>query len=250
MKIFENINEWKKFRKEHPSSMGFVPTMGALHDGHLSLIKHARRENEKVIVSIFVNPTQFNDPCDLDNYPVDLDRDIASLKELEVDYLFLPTKKSIYPEDYNCKVIENNLGRILCGKTRTGHFDGVLTVVMKLFNIVGPSRAYFGEKDYQQLSLIKKMAANFFMDVEVIGCPIIREADGLAMSSRNVLLDKKHRCLAPWFYKILKNTESIDLKKRKLEEIGFKVDYLEKHDSRLYGAVFLNEVRLIDNVKL
>ena len=163
MKIFENINEWKKFRKEHPSSMGFVPTMGALHDGHLSLIKHARRENEKVIVSIFVNPTQFNDPCDLDNYPVDLDRDIASLKELEVDYLFLPTKKSIYP-DYNCKVIENNLGRILCGKTRTGHFDGVLTVVMKLFNIVGPSRAYFGEKDYQQLSLIKTFLSLFFLE--------------------------------------------------------------------------------------
>ncbi len=230
------------------NKIGFVPTMGAFHEGHLSLIRMSLRDNDITVVSIYVNPTQFNDKDDLAKYPNTIDEDIKKLKDLDVDYLFLPEYRDLYPDDFNYKIVETELSKELCGASRPGHFTGVLTVVMKLFNIVKPNRAYFGEKDYQQLMLIKGMADAFFMDIEIIAGMTIREEDGLAMSSRNLLLTSEERKKASVFPDLLRSKLSDEEVIRLLQENGFKVDYIEQKFGRRFGAVYLGQVRLIDNV--
>ncbi len=240
----------KELQKLTEKTIGFVPTMGALHEGHVSLIKKSLDENDITIVSIFVNPTQFNNRDDLEKYPVQIEDDLNILKELKVDYAFLPDYKALYPDEYRYRVEENDFSKKLCGKFREGHFTGVLTVVMKLFNIVKPTRAYFGEKDFQQLLLIKGMVEAFFMDIEIVACPTVREEDGLALSSRNLRLNSDERKKAPLLYKLLKSKRSDEEVKAELEKYGFKVDYIVSLNGRRFGAAYLGKVRLIDNVEI
>lgn len=249
MKTFSNPLELKRELKKHIGKIGFVPTMGALHKGHLSLIEASKKENDFTVVSIFVNPTQFNDPNDYNNYPNTHSEDLFHLSALKVDYLFTPTKDSIYNDNYSYQLIENNFSKKLCGAAREGHFEGVLTIVMKLLNIVNPTKAYFGEKDYQQYQLIKGMVESFHMDVEIVPMPTKREKDGLAMSSRNLLLTESERNIAPKFAELIKTDLDDEKLKDELENSGFKIDYIETIENRRFGAVHLGNVRLIDNVE-
>jgi len=230
-------------------SIGLVPTMGALHDGHLSLIKHARAENDRVVVSIFVNPTQYDDPEDLEQYPRTLAADTGRAEAAGADLIFHPEFEDIYRDDYRFRITESEFGREFEGAHRKDHFDGVLTVVLKLFNIVQADRAYFGEKDWQQLLLVRDMAAAFFHRTEIVACPTIREPDGLAMSSRNVHLNQEERRLAPEFHRALSSGAPTDDMERQLADLGFVVDYVEQRGDRILGAVRLGRVRLIDNVQ-
>ena len=187
--VRENVKQWKK----EGQTVGFVPTMGYLHEGHGSLITKARENNDKVVVSIFVNPMQFGPTEDLDSYPRDLEKDSKYCESLGVDLIFHPEPSEMYHDDFSSYVDMSVLTEELCGLSRPVHFRGVCTVVNKLFNIVQPDRAYFGEKDAQQLAIIKHMVQDLNMDIEVVGCPIIREEDGLAKSSRNTYLSPEER---------------------------------------------------------
>jgi pantoate--beta-alanine ligase len=200
------IAEMRQLRKEIAEPVGFVPTMGYLHEGHLSLVKRARAENKSVVVSIFVNPTQFGPKEDFKNYPRDTQRDLAML-ELEADIVFIPSAAEMYPEDYDSWVELGSITERLEGFARPGHFRGVTTVVAKLFNIVQPAKAYFGQKDAQQLLVIKKMVADLNMNLEVVACPTVRELDGLAMSSRNSYLNPEQRRAATVLYRALNLAE-------------------------------------------
>lgn len=197
MKIFrlsEEIQSYLAIIREQKQTIGFVPTMGALHRGHMSLIEEAMQNNNTVVCSIFVNPTQFDRKEDLEKYPVTLDQDIKMLQEIGCDILFCPNVKEMYPEQTVAKNYEfGSLETIMEGAKRPGHFDGVATIVSKLFDIIAPSHAYFGQKDYQQLAIIRALNKKLSRTVKIISCPIVRENDGLAMSSRNVRLDKVHR---------------------------------------------------------
>lgn len=230
--------------------LGFVPTMGALHSGHETLLKQARAENDIVVLSIFVNQTQFNDPNDYAKYPSTWDADFAMAQKNNVDYIFYPKFSDMYPDNYRYKVIENDFSKLLCGKDRPGHFDGVLSVVMKLFNIVRPQQAYFGEKDFQQLSLIRDMVDSFFMNIKIVPVKTVRESDGLAMSSRNVRLSPEQRALAPMIFKTITQKISATEAAQKLSELGFRVDYVTDYKSRRFVAAHIGEVRLIDNVEI
>jgi pantoate--beta-alanine ligase len=223
--------------------------MGALHDGHFSLIRRAREDNDRVVVSIFVNPTQYDDPDDLARYPRSLEKDLVASDDAGADLVFHPEADAIYHDDYRYRVTERDLSRILEGAHREGHFDGVLTVVLKLFSIIPADRAYFGEKDWQQLELVRGMTKALFLPVEIIACPTVREPDGLAMSSRNSLLTTDERSLAPEFHRILASRIPLADMSRRLVEIGFAVDYVERRADRILGAVRLGKVRLIDNVQ-
>ena len=192
MKILKTIDELQNIRKEIKTSLGFVPTMGALHDGHISLIKKARKENDVVIVSIFVNPTQFLPGEDLDAYPRKDEADKKICEMCKVDYVFMPEISSMYKEE-EILLKACNKSYILEGKSRPGHFDGVLQIVLKLFGLVQPTNAYFGKKDAQQLSLITQMVKDFFLPINIVACEIVREVDGLALSSRNVYLNETQR---------------------------------------------------------
>ncbi len=252
MRTVASVADWRTMRAEIESSgntLGFVPTMGTLHAGHTSLVERSLEENAKTVVSIFVNPTQFNDPTDLENYPRTLGVDTQRLEELGVDDLFLPDRSTVYPDDYRYRLTETDLSTRLCGAHRPGHFEGVLTVVMRLFNIIRPHRAYFGEKDYQQYRLIKDMAAAFFMDVEIRSCPIVRNADGVALSSRNTLLSPDGRKLAAEFAAILREGTSAAGVREQLESRGITVDYVEDWSDGRLAALFIDDVRLIDNVE-
>lgn len=252
MRIFKDLQAWRHVRVSElgTSSIGFVPTMGALHQGHVSLLERARRESDIVVLSIFVNPTQFNNPNDLATYPSTLEADLRLAEKSGVDFVLLPDNEQVYPDSYRYKVSESEFSRELCGAHRPGHFDGVLTVVMRLFNLVQPHRAYFGEKDYQQLLLIKGMAESFFMNLEIVPCPTVREADGLAMSSRNVRITANGREKARIFPRILNSATSSATAQSLLEQEGFLVDYVVDKENRRFGAVTIDGVRLIDNVEL
>jgi pantoate--beta-alanine ligase len=178
--------------------------MGALHAGHASLVKQARIENDVVVASIFVNPTQFNDPDDLKHYPRTLDSDLILLDKLDTDFVFVPSVEEMYPEEDLRSFDLGGLDQVMEGKQRRGHFRGVAQIVSKLFLICEPHRAYFGQKDFQQLVIVRRLVKLLQMDIQVVACPIIRESDGLALSSRNVQLNKKDRKLAPWIHTILK----------------------------------------------
>lgn len=249
MKIIKSVEEWRNEQKNFGNkTVGFVPTMGGLHNGHLSLMKKNRVENDIAVASVYLNPTQFNDKKDLETYPANFDDDVKLLESAGIDYLFAPTYDVMYPDDYRYKLSENDFSKMLCGATRPGHFDGVLTVVMKLFNIIQPTNAYFGEKDFQQFQLLKGMVEAFFMNINLIPCPIVREENGLAISSRNRKLSPNGLKIAPKLHEILVMKNSISEKEKLLTEAGFKVDYITEYKGRLYAAAFLEEVRLIDNV--
>jgi pantoate--beta-alanine ligase len=254
MRIVETVAELMTHRRERGQvSTGFVPTMGALHDGHLSLLNRARGENAQVWASIFVNPAQFDEKADLQSYPRPLEQDLAMLRGAGCDLVFLPRADEMYPDDYRYRVIETELSRLYCGAGRPGHFDGVLTVVLKLLMLVRPERAYFGEKDFQQLRLVEGLAKAFFLDTEIVPCRLVRESDGLALSSRNRLLTNEERAQAPGFHRAL--ARSIEESRpaaaaaADLEQAGFQVEYVADHDGRRLAAVRLGKVRLIDNVE-
>ncbi len=246
-----DLKEWQSLRKTLQGSLGFVPTMGALHRGHRQLIEQARQENQVVVVSIFVNPTQFDREDDFKNYPSTWDSDLKLLSEVGVDYVLRPKAAQMYADGFHFKVSEDNISHKLCGAHRPGHFEGVLTVVMKLLNLIQADRAYFGEKDFQQLQLVKHMCQSFFLPTQIVACPTLRESDGLAFSSRNQRLSPQQRELAPLLYQILKNSRlSLEQMRKTLEEAGFKVDYVEELWGRRFAAAWLGSVRLIDNVEL
>lgn len=207
MQCFSTKEELRAAIKKHLAAnhtIGFVPTMGYLHDGHLSLIKKARSENDIVVVSVFVNPTQFGPNEDLDAYPRDEERDRALLEGEKTDIAFFPTADELYPDGYSTYVqVEGGITESLCGRSRPGHFRGVATIVTKLFNLVSPTKAYFGQKDAQQVAVIIRMAEDLDMDLEIVPCPTVRESDGLAMSSRNTYLAPEHRRQVPGIYRAL-----------------------------------------------
>lgn len=251
MKIFTSIAEWQTWRDAmHVRSIGFVPTMGALHQGHLSLVEASRNDNAVTVVSVFINPKQFDDKVDFEAYPDDHAQDLAQLEKAGVDAVLLPDEQQIYIDDYRFKVTESDFSQRLCGAHRPGHFDGVLTVVMRLLNLVRPDNAYFGEKDYQQLQLIRDMVAAFFMPVNIIACATVREADGLAMSSRNQHLDASRRAQAAALYATLKQSRTAVEARQVLTGWGFDVDYVEDIADRRLAAARLGSTRLIDNVEI
>ncbi len=253
MTIIKSIDKWIELFKEKQmtgATIGLVPTMGALHEGHISLIKKSVGENEITAATIFVNPTQFNNPDDLSKYPLTWDEDIEKLERAGADYLLYPTYDDLYRDAYRYKIIESEFSNDLCGSTRSGHFDGVLTVVMKLLSISRATKAYFGEKDWQQYQLIKGMTEAFFIDTKIVPCPLIREESGLALSSRNKLISQENRMIAPLLYKTISSGIKIENMKKQLIDNGFVIDYLEKKENRIFAAVFLGEVRLIDNVSI
>lgn len=249
-KVVKTTSEYRSIFEDHLKNLriGFVPTMGALHEGHLTLMKKAKAENDVVVTSIFVNPTQFNNPEDLKKYPRTLDEDLKLLSSVGVDYLFYPEINDMYPDDYKYKVSESSFSKILCGAHRPGHFDGVLSIVMKLFNIIKPTKAYFGEKDYQQLKLIQGMVESFFMNVEVIPVPTVRDEKGLALSSRNQRLSLEGILKAQAFAKTLKQNKSLEEIKNEMTKQNIEVEYLEEHFGRRFAAVHIEGVRLIDNI--
>ena len=266
--VREQVKEWKK----QGLSVGFVPTMGYLHEGHKSLMDAARKGNDKVVVSIFVNAMQFGPTEDLATYPRDLDHDAALCESAGVDLIFHPEAEEMYEKDFCSFVDMTGLTEGLCGKTRPIHFRGVCTVVNKLFNIVTPDHAYFGQKDGQQLAVIKRMVRDLNMDIEIVGCPIVREEDGLAKSSRNTYLSPEERKAALILSKTvalgkeLAKTEKdankvVEAMKKNIEtEPLAKIDYVEAVDAlsmapveKLEGtcmlamAVYIGKTRLIDN---
>ena len=252
MKVWSNLADWRVARGEPAlagRSVGFVPTMGALHNGHRALLARARAENDCVVLSIFVNPTQFNDPADLARYPRTLEADLAVAAGL-IDHVIVPASEELYPDNYAYRVSEDFLSRRLEGAHRPGHFDGVLTVVLKLLNVVQPTRAYFGEKDWQQLRLVEGMARALFLPVEIIACPTERDADGLALSSRNRRLSPTARLRAALFPHILRSASTAEAATTALKETGFEVDYVADEAGVRLGAIRTENVRLIDNVRL
>jgi pantoate--beta-alanine ligase len=251
VKIFTSISEWQSWRDTiETTPVGFVPTMGALHLGHLSLVEASREKNALTVVSVFINPKQFDECSDFEAYPADFQKDLKQLERAGVDAVLLPDTKQIYADDYRFKVTENDFSQHLCGVHRAGHFDGVLTVVMRLLNLVRPDNAYFGEKDYQQLQLIRDMVAAFFIPVNIVACETVREADGLAMSSRNQHLDSRRRKQAATLYATLKNSRTANDAREKLLAKGFDVDYVEDIAGRRLAAARLGNTRLIDNVQI
>jgi len=278
-KTAEQLHEWLKECRKNGITIGFVPTMGALHDGHLSLVKNSKSNTSLTVCSIFINPTQFNDPKDYEKYPVTIEEDIYKLESNDCDILFLPTARGIYPQDADRKK-HFELGwleEILEGKYRPGHFQGVCMVVEKLLKIVEPGVLYLGQKDYQQCMVIKRLIELIGMNekVELKISPTVREKDGLAMSSRNMRLNPEERAKANSIYETLlfvkKNAANIPLDELKkqaislLEQKNFKVDYIEIADAKTLTplkewahqtqavavvAAYLNDVRLIDNMML
>ena len=271
MKVVKNPLELKEFLKNKSGSIGFVPTMGALHEGHLSLIKRAKDENDIVVVSIFVNPTQFLPGEDYEKYPRKYEADKKICELAGVDYLFMPQIDDIYEKDEVLIKAPKIKGYILEGFNRPGHFDGVLQIVNKLLNIVQPTKAYFGKKDAQQLYLIQKMVKNFYLDTQIIPCDIVREKDGLAMSSRNVYLSEDERKKALLLSKSLKRASKLIMKgerdsqkiKKEMKEImkdieveyveivdrDFnKLDLIQKDNTIILVAARVGQTRLIDNI--
>lgn len=261
--------------REAGEVVGLVPTMGALHEGHLSLVRAARNSCGLVVASLFVNPTQFGANEDFDSYPRDEARDLYLFAQNEVDIVYVPSVAEIYPDGFDVTVSVEGVTSILCGRIRPGHFDGVTTVVSKLFDHVQPQLAYFGEKDYQQLKVVERLVRHLNLDIKVIGCPTIRERDGLALSSRNSYLSTKERIRARALYETLeavagrlKTNQDLstqcDWGRNALIKAGFdKVDYFEILDDvtlepaircgfglRVFAAAWLGNTRLIDNLSL
>lgn len=279
MKVFSKITETTAFIQKQKNSgltIGFVPTMGALHEGHLSLMRQAKSENDLLVVSIFVNPIQFNNKKDLEKYPKTFEADSLMLEEVGCDILFAPSAIEMYPEPILKNYNFGLLGDVMEGANRPGHFNGVAIVVKKLFEICLPTKSYFGEKDFQQLAIINKLVKIENLDIEIIPCPIVRESDGLAMSSRNSRLSNEQRQIAPFIHKTLVQARNLaginsvnDVKiwvENKFESnVAFQLEYFEITDDTdlqkvsnwnnaesIMGFVVANmgNVRLIDNIRL
>jgi pantoate--beta-alanine ligase len=276
MHHLSSIREVKEFlRNNEGAHSGFVPTMGALHEGHLELVKRAKRENGLATCSIFVNPIQFNNPEDLKKYPRTLEEDLRLLEAVGCDLAFVPSAEEMYPEPVTDKYDFGELEKVMEGQYRPGHFNGVAVVVRKLFDIMDPTRAYFGEKDFQQLCIIRALVKMESLPVEIIPCPTIRESDGLAMSSRNRRLSDEERRVAPEIFNALMAVKDqagkvpvAELKKWASDRIagfGMVIDYFEIADAgtlqpvanwhsgaplRAFAACFLGNVRLIDNMEI
>ncbi|NOY51875.1 MAG: pantoate--beta-alanine ligase [Chlorobi bacterium] len=279
MERFSKISDSTSFikqLKEEGKTIGFVPTMGALHQGHLALMRRAKAENDVLVVSIFVNPIQFNSKSDLDKYPRVMDDDIKLLEQIRCDVLFSPSVSEMYPEPITKEYDFGILGRVMEGANRPGHFNGVAIVVKRLFDICIPDKAYFGEKDFQQLAIINKLVKIENMEVEIVSCPIVRENDGLAMSSRNMRLNEKQRKLAPFIFETLKSAKEIaagknvyDIKqwveKQFINKKEFELEYFEISEpvelqpinnwsdaKTAMGFIVVNmgSVRLIDNIRI
>lgn len=276
MQILRTVNEvrqWTRAQRAAGRAIHFVPTMGYFHEGHLSLMRHAQADGGAVVVSIFVNPLQFGAGEDLDRYPRDFERDRQMAESAGVDAIFYPEVSEMYPAGYQTEVRVKELSKPLCGKSRPGHFEGVATVVLKLFNIVSPDRAYFGMKDYQQLRVIQQMVRDLNLPTEIVPCPIVREPDGLAMSSRNVYLSAEERVAATVLYQSLQwaqaqveagERNAIRLREGVYQRIAAeslaRIDYVEVVDAEtlqpverieqptlIAVAVFFGKARLIDN---
>lgn len=280
MEIIRSVSKLKEAVacfKADGRSVGLVPTMGALHAGHISLVDRARRENGAVVVSVFVNPTQFNNATDLATYPRTEEADCAKLSEAGVDIAFIPTVEEMYPEEDTRVFDLGEVAAVMEGPMRPGHFNGVAQVVSKLFSFVSPDRAYFGEKDFQQIAVIRRMVELEKFAIEIVDCPICREADGLAMSSRNVRLTSENRAIAPAIHRILAqsiewaNEQTLaETKRRVIDELNalpaMEVEYYEivdpltmqpladwdtPHNGKAVGCItcYCGDVRLIDNIK-
>lgn len=276
-KVITTINEMQSIVKQHQregKTIGFVPTMGALHDGHLTMMKQSVSENDLTVISIFVNPLQFGPNEDFDAYPRQLDDDVAAVKKLQVDYVFYPSVDEMYPEELGIHLKVGHLAQVLEGAQRPGHFEGVVTVVNKLFNIVQPDYAYFGKKDAQQLAIVEKMVKDFNLPVHVIGIDIVREKDGLAKSSRNIYLTSEERREAKHLYQSLRLAKNLyEAGERDSNEIISQIAaYLNKNisgyiddlgiysypnliqQSKIHGRIFISlavkfsKARLIDNI--
>lgn len=246
--IFTAIKDWQNFRKEENiSTLGFVPTMGNLHAGHQSLLERSSRENHYSLLSIFINPTQFDNKEDLEKYPRTLQADIEIAYKAKTNFILAPSFDDFYPDNYTYKVQETKFSQVMEGKSRPNHFDGMLSIVLKLLLIANANRAYFGEKDYQQLELVKGLAKAFFLQTEIINCPTIRDSNGFALSSRNNRLSPEEYKKALNFPKLLQSQLPSTLVIQKLSELGFEVDYIEEQFGRRFGAVKIGNVRLIDN---
>lgn len=276
MKRIRVLNELRALNRTwrcDGETVGVVPTMGALHQGHLSLVKQAKAACDRVIVTVFVNPKQFNNADDLDKYPRTEDADAEALAPFDVDVMYLPTPDQIYPDGFSTNVSVSGVSEGLCGAHRPGHFDGVATVVAKLLLQTGADRAFFGEKDFQQLQVVKRLVRDLDIPTEIVGCATVREEDGLALSSRNVRLSETARNTAPRLYAILQDVAdelgrgataeaAIYTAKARIELAGFsEVEYLElraedgltpmtvlDRPARLLVAAWLDGVRLIDNI--
>jgi pantoate--beta-alanine ligase len=248
--IFKSLTAWKKHRKNIDDDIGFIPTMGNLHAGHASLIKHSVAENKHTVLSIFVNPAQFNNQDDLKNYPRTLDNDIALAESLGVNDILIPEANELYVDNYRYQIHETKLSDELEGKYRPGHFAGMLTVVMKLLMLVRPRRAYFGEKDFQQLQLVQGMVQAFFLDTDIIACETVRNEQGLALSSRNNRLSSTQYQQALKFPTLLNANKSCEMIKKDLMTAGFKVDYVAEQAGRCLAAVYVDDIRLIDNIQI
>ncbi len=277
MKIFNSVSSLsEELERLDPAGIGFVPTMGALHAGHRSLVERARRECKTVVVSVFVNPTQFNDKTDLRNYPRTPEADAEVLREAGADCVLMPSVEEIYPEPDTRKFDFGQIDKVMEGATRPGHFNGVAQVVSRLFQIVRPAKAYFGEKDFQQIAVVKAMVRQLQLPVQIVPCPIVRGEDGLALSSRNQLLDAQHRAAAPHIYEVLRAAveQSRHLSPEELnrwvtaeveKEPALKVIYFQSVDALtmqqvhswdnangIQGciAVQAGDIRLIDNIRI
>ncbi|MCB5253815.1 MAG: pantoate--beta-alanine ligase [Candidatus Cloacimonadaceae bacterium] len=275
MQIVRSIPQMQAVKYPEAAQVGFVPTMGYLHEGHLSLVDAAAKNCDLVVVSIFVNPAQFGPSEDLDSYPQDFERDLALLQKRKVDYVFFPTAEEVYPPGYKTWVEVEDISRILCGISRPEHFKGVSTIVLKLLNIARPHFMYMGQKDFQQLTLLRRMALDLNLSVSIVGCPIVREADGLAKSSRNIYLKGDQREQARCLYKALTHSQElvrvgersagkiIAAAEKILSDNQAKVDYVKIVDSRdlsetqevdecsrMLIAAWVGKPRLIDNISL
>lgn len=276
MKVFTESSKLSEALKQRKGTCGFVPTMGALHEGHLSLVDRCRKECDTVVVSVFVNPTQFNDPNDLKNYPRTAEADITLLEKAGADFAFMPSVEEIYPEKDTRVFDFGQLDKVMEGPSRPGHFNGVAQVVSRLFDIVGCNTAYFGEKDFQQIAIIREMVRQLNYPIRIVACPIVRESDGLAMSSRNLLLTPEHRKAAPLIYQTLREAAELhralpveETKRRVIERINanpllhveyFSIvnadtlqdisDWSEAENVRGCIVVHAGAVRLIDNIAM
>jgi pantoate--beta-alanine ligase len=250
VKLVKDLDDWDEARSGMIGTVGLVPTMGALHDGHLSLIDRSCRDNDNTVVTVFVNGPQFNDSSDLEAYPRDLARDAVAAEGAGASVALAPSHEALYPDGYRYRVTENEHSGIMEGAHRPGHFDGMLTVVLKLINLVQPDCAYFGEKDWQQLQLVRGMVEALLLPVEIVACPTRRDRDGLAMSSRNALLSETSRKAAAEFPRLLASGDDAEVVRTSLETAGFEVDYVQDQDGRRLAAVHLDGVRLIDNIPL
>ena len=269
MKIFLNKNKLIKFIKNE-KNLGFIPTMGSIHLGHISLFKRSISQCNKTIVSIFINKPQFNRKIDYQKYPRTLKKDILMLKRLKVDYLYIPSNDQIYPGGVNNKIKISSFGKKLCGKFRSGHFEAIVDVIERFIKIINPKRVYFGEKDMQQLKIIEHFIKKNYNKIKVIGCKTIREKNGLAFSSRNFLLTDKEKKIASKIFKILINKKKYLIKKNisfisirnKILKLGVrKIDYIKilnvnkiikpykkNKKYRIFIAYYLGSTRLIDNI--